>query len=126
TGMGDSGLADNGSLDYAPVKSGRLIERRLGAAQLLDAAAAFLAFDAALARRSGRPGRSPLDRRNGSLADQLDQAVERVRPMAPLVRMVWRDDDQHASAGQPRAGEPLQSGAHVVRKRRRMAHIEAK
>jgi hypothetical protein len=87
-------------------------------AQVLDAAAAFLAFDAALARRSGRPGRPPLDRRDGGAADQVEQAVERVLPIAPLGAMALRDDDQHAVAGQPRAGEPLQSGAYVVRKRR--------
>src|SRR6202030_4750368 len=84
TGMGDSGLTDDGSLDCKPAKSGRLIERRLGAAQVLDGAAAFLAFDTALARRFGRLGWPPLDRRGGGLADQLDEAVERVLPGAPL------------------------------------------
>src|SRR5580704_14453256 len=105
---------------------GRSVERRLGAAQVLDAAAALLAFDAALARGLGRSGRPPLDRRDGGLADQLDQAVERILPIAAPGAVALRDDDQHAVAGQPRAGEPLQTGAHVVRQRRRVAYVEAK
>src|SRR5579862_378439 len=126
TGMGDSGWPVTVARIGAWRNPGRSIERRLGAAQILDAAAAFLAFDAALARRFGRPGRPPLDRRDGGLADQADQAVERILPIAPLGAVALRDDDQHAVAGQPRAGEPLQSGAHVVGQRRRVPHVEAK
>ena len=49
-----------------------------------------------------------LQRRHRRAADEIDQAVERVLPVARLGAVALRDDDQHAVAGQPRAGEPLE------------------
>ena len=75
---------------------------------MLDAGAALLAFDAALARRLGRPGRPALDWHGCRTADEVDEPLARVGAIARLGAMALRDDDQDAVARQPRAGETLE------------------
>src|SRR5712691_390979 len=102
-----------------------LLEPRLDLAQALDRGAAFLAFEAALARAPGRLGRPARDRRHRGALDQLDQPVERVLAVALLGAVALRGDHQHALVGEPPPGEALEPRAHVSRQRRRAAHVEA-
>src|SRR5260370_7208866 len=85
-----------------------LILRR-PAAQPLGAGAAFLRLQPALARRGGRLRLAAYAGRDAGAADELDQPVERVLPVARLGAVTLRIDDEHALARQPAAGEPFEA-----------------
>src|SRR5215510_281469 len=103
----------------------RLIHLRLGLAQALDTRAALLAFQPSRPRGFCRLGRSPRLRRDRGLADQVDQALQRVVAVALLGAVALRRDDHHAIVGEPAAGQPFEPRAHRVGQRWRVAHVEA-
>ena len=109
-----------------PLRRVRLIERQFAVAQPLDASAAFLDFDAALAGGGSGPGGTSRARLNGRPADEVDEAFEGILAIARLRPVTLRGDDEHAFAGHARSGELLKTRPHLGRQRRRSAHVEAK
>src|SRR6266852_7072729 len=97
----------------------------LPTSQRLDAAAALLAFQAAHLGAECRPGWPARRRPPRGGADQLDKPRQRIVAVALLGAMTLGRDHQHAVAGQPPPRKPLQPCPHLVRQRRRTAHVEA-
>src|SRR6266566_2868456 len=71
----------------------------------LDVAAALLAFEAALFRPECRLGRPPRRRPRHGLAQQFDQAVDRVGAIALLGAETLGMDHDHAVLGHALAGQ---------------------
>ena len=82
-------------------------------------------FDAALPRSLGRTGWPAHPRGNRSTADEIEQTLQRILPVAALGAVTLRDDDQKAVARKPGASQPFKPHTHVLRQRRRGADIEA-
>src|SRR5260370_2752189 len=102
-----------------------LLERGPGPAQAFARRAVFPRLQAALARGRARLGRAARTRRDRGAPDQLHQTRARVIAVALLRAMALRVDHQHALAGEPPAGEPLEPRAHGLGQARRAAHVEA-
>src|SRR6266700_3137597 len=85
------------------------------AAQPLEAGAAFLRLQPALARRGGWARLAAHAGSDAGAADELDQARERVLPVARLGAVTLRIDDEHALAREPPAGEPLEPLSNLLR-----------
>src|SRR5260370_5576854 len=90
-----------------------LILRR-PAAQPLGAGAAVLGLERARARRGGRSRLAAYAGRDAGAADEHDQPVERVLPVARLGAVTLRIDDEHALARQPAAGEPFEAQPDLI------------
>src|SRR5262245_19870000 len=103
----------------------RLVQSRLHLPQALDLGATFLRLDPPLARSLGWLGRPARDRAHRGAPDELDQPVERVLAVGLLRAVALRLDHQHALAGEPSAGEPLEPRTHLGGQARRAAHVEA-
>src|ERR1700722_11775590 len=84
-----------------------LIVEAAGALRL-DVAAALLAFETALFRAKRRLGRTPDDRPNHGLAQQFQQAIDRVGAVALLGAETLRVDYDHAVLGHALAGQPVE------------------
>jgi len=87
----------------------------VGARALLEPAAPCLLRQPALARRCRGRGRATRPRRGGGAADQREEPVERVLPVALLRAKALRGDDQDAVLRDALAAEPFEPLAYPRR-----------
>src|SRR5579862_3600414 len=99
-----------GRLEGSVLKAARPTSR-------LDVAAVFLAFQATLLRPQRWSGRSPWNGPGHRLAQQLDQAVDRIHAVALLGTEPLSVNHDHAILGHALAGEADEPGLRVRRQR---------
>ncbi len=113
-------------IEADPARLRDLRSVRMRAAERLDGPVLLLVVHSAALHRFARLGRLARSWRTGRGADQRHQPGQRLLAVAQLAAVALGVQHQHAVVGQAAAGKLFQPAAHVVRQRRRAAHVEAK